>query len=189
MIKKNLSNEGKGLNSAMKDELFPTENLSKVARIPGLSALRKGRQVLRMRRNIGHIGGAPGKEVAKEVAASRTALLSKNRALAGIDPNSLGVRGRFMQNRRMGQLQKTIGKLGPESKVVKPKVVKPKVVKPVTTTPKVTDVTGKPKKTKTYFTKRQFGKVTIGGGALLGGGYLAGLGSGKSQRKYNQYYN
>jgi hypothetical protein len=141
-----------------------------------------------MRRNIGHISGAPGKEVAKEVAAARTSLLAKNRALAGIDPSSLGVRGRFMQNRRMTQLQKTIGKLGPAPKVIKPKAVK-RVAPVVAATPKVTGVTGKTKKPKTYFTKRQFGKVTIGGGALLGGGYLAGLGSGKSHRKYNQYYN
>lgn len=182
MIENNLTNDGKGVNSSMKDESFPNKNLSKVARFPGLNTLRKGRNMIRTSRNLGKVKGPVGKQVKQDVAAARATLYSKNKALAGMDTGELGVRGRFMQKRRMGQLQKTIKGLEPAP------VKKVKKVMPAVTTPAVPDLTGKSKKTKKYFTKKQFGKFTVGGGALLGGGYLLGTGSGKSQQRYNKYY-
>lgn len=197
MAKKNLLDEKKEINSSMKDESFPNDNLLKVARfigmgafrkgmssmikpkVPGLSTIRKGRVATTMSEGVGGLKGQARKDALKQVADTRSALAAKNLEVAGLDPSSLGVRGRYMQNRRMKQLNKITKDLGQPGSVTK--------VVPKSTTP-VPDITGKGKKTKKYFTKRQFAKFTVGGGGLLGAGYLAGLGSGKSKQKYNKYY-
>lgn len=174
--------------------LSENDTVKTAARIPGIKRIRSVRSTIRAQRDLAMEGKSRfvqdvNKSIAKKTKAGQKSMLDLDRDLTNINPDNLGMIDRHMLRRRTKQNRKLLSQLEPVKRNTTPKVVSnatPKVIGKVTkTTP------GKPpkgKKQKTYFTPKQFKKITLGGGALFGGGYMAGAGSNKQQQKYNAYY-
>ena len=153
------------------------KDMLKEAGFVGTGAIRRARSALRSSRAL----AAKSEASIAGVTKSKKDLVGLNKQLGGMDPKDFGPYGRFMLKKRTGQTEELLKQMKPGKRMGSKTIPGSKTPSPAVAT------VGK--KSKRYFTKKQFrGGVLVGAPVLAGSSFLAGKASNKSQQRFNQYY-